>query len=90
MRKTLVFLSLVFAANSMYAQGVDFGLKAGVNAVKIDDVAFEKGFNFGFLAGAFLHINTSKSFGLGADAIFSQATTQTAADAGDVIDGLKI
>ncbi len=74
-----------FVFNPAFSQGLDFGVKAGVNAVKIDNVAFEDGFNYGFMGGAYLHVNLKKQFGFGADLIFSEATMKTAQEIDQVV-----
>lgn len=74
-----------FLYNPLFSQGLDFGVKAGVNAVKIDNMAFEDGFNYGFMGGAYLHVNLKKKFGFGADLIFSEATMKTANDIDQVV-----
>lgn len=85
-----VFFAIVFCmlANASTAQGLDFGLKIGANALKLDDVAFDKGFNWGYLGGAYLHVNLSKKFGVGGELLFSQAVSKPGANFNDIIGGL--
>ncbi|MCC6761836.1 MAG: hypothetical protein IT252_11515 [Chitinophagaceae bacterium] len=56
MKKLIAAAALLCLLQTSFAQGLDFGIKAGVNAAKIDNTNFEDGFNYGFLAGAFLHL----------------------------------
>jgi hypothetical protein len=77
-------------ASFVAAQGLDFGLKAGVNGVKMEGVPFDESFRYGFVGGGFLHANFSKKFGVGAELLFSEATVKTAGALGDIGEGMSI
>lgn len=77
-------IALLGAVLTGSAQGLDFGLKVGVNALKIQNVSFSDGFNYGWLGGALLYVNLSKKFGVGGEFLLSQATTTPATGAGSV------
>ncbi len=69
---------------------LNFGIKGGVNALKIDNQSFKDGFNYGFLAGAYVHVNTSRSFGFGTELNFAQAVTKPAQDIGTVTGSINL
>lgn len=89
MKKLFAAAALLCLLQTSFAQGLDFGIKAGVNAAKIDNTNFKDGFNYGFLAGAFLHLNVSKKFGVGADVLFSQAAAKPANGLNSVSNSLN-
>ena len=90
MKKPIAAAALLCLLQTSFAQGLDFGIKAGVNAAKIDNTSFKDGFNYGFLAGAFLHLNVSKKFGVGADVLFSQAAVKAATNLTTVGNNINI
>ncbi|NND62409.1 MAG: PorT family protein [Flavobacteriaceae bacterium] len=70
--KKLLFLGMFFiGAISMSAQGIDFGIKAGVNFASIADAT---GFDnrTGFVAGVFVGGKLNDKVGLQADLLYSQ------------------
>ena len=71
MKKLLFLGMLVFGTLSVSAQGIDFGIKAGVNFASIADAT---GFDnrTGFVAGVFAGGKLSDKVGLQADLLYSQ------------------
>ncbi len=61
------------------------GIKAGTNVNKIKGVAFDNGFNFNYLAGAFLEIG-GEGFSVSPEVIFSQSTVTYSTEGKDIID----
>lgn len=76
-----VFLSiavaiLVSVSSSLFAQGVGLGVKAGVNFANqsITDISTDS--KTGFLAGGYLVINFSETFGLQPEVLFSSVGSE--------------
>lgn len=75
---SVCFMLTLSAAVS--AQSLHIGAKAGANLGKIDGQSFKDGYNFGYVAGAFVAIGVNKSWGIQPELIFSQ--TNTTVDSG--------
>ncbi|MCA0382604.1 MAG: hypothetical protein LCH58_10615 [Bacteroidetes bacterium] len=62
MKKLIAAAALLCLLQTSFAQGLDFGIKAGVNAAKIDNTNFIVGFKYGFFRRSHLRLNVSKLF----------------------------
>jgi len=79
--KKLIFAALaLITITTTQAQGIDLGIKAGVNFSNISD-ANDLDNKTGFVAGAFVGFKLSDNFGLQADLLYSQQGAEF--DAGD-------
>jgi hypothetical protein len=77
MKKIVVVFILAFITTGVSAQGVDFGIKAGVNYANISDAklgATELDFTgrTGVVVGAFVGAKLNDRFGIQADLLYSQ------------------
>ncbi|MEO8713277.1 MAG: porin family protein [Parafilimonas sp.] len=79
---SLCFILTLSAAVS--AQTLHVGAKLGANLGKIDGQSFKDGYNFGYVAGAFVYIGLNKNIGIQPELLFSQTNT-TYKDSSDVI-----
>jgi len=70
MKKIILYFILVSSSLSV-AQGIDFGIKVGMNFSELSDAAELKN-KTGFVGGIFAGINFSEKFGLRADALYSK------------------
>ena len=90
----MTVLGSLFLVLTVHAQAqfnvLNFGIKGGVNAMKIDNQSFRDGFNYGFLAGAYVHVNTSQKFGFGGELNFAQAITKPAQDIQTVTGSINL
>ena len=75
---SLCFILTLSAAVS--AQTLHIGAKAGANFGKIDGESFKDGYNFGYVAGAYVDLGLSKTLGIQPELLFSQ--TNTTVDSG--------
>ena len=71
MKKIVVLVVTVLISAGSFSQGIDFGLKAGVN---FSNISGETGFSnkTGFVAGIFAGAKLSDKIGLQADLLYSQ------------------
>lgn len=73
MKKLIVICSILLLGGTVAAQGIDFGIKAGVNFANISDAT---GLNFesktGFVGGVFVGGKFNDRFGIQADLLYSQ------------------
>ena len=73
MKKLMVVLTMVVLGSTVNAQGLDFGVKAGVNFANISDAT---GLDFesktGFVGGIFVGGKFNDRFGIQADLLYSQ------------------
>jgi hypothetical protein len=76
MKKIAMALILFVLVASTNAQGVHFGIKAGLNGQKIAGTAFKDGYNFGFLAGGQLEVSLAKIFGVQGEVLFLSNTNK--------------
>jgi hypothetical protein len=89
-KKISAALLIVIVSTSLSnAQSVNVGAKLGINAQKIDNKSFEEGFNWGWLAGGFVHLNLSKTFGVGGDIILNQTSYKPASGFNGIISNIK-
>ena len=70
MKNVLIVLTLI-VSTSLFAQGVDFGIKAGVNFANITDASGLDN-RTGFVAGIFLGGKFNDNLGIQADLLYSQ------------------
>lgn len=90
MKTKIFFLSIllvtIFAAGA-HAQGLQLGIKGGTNIYKINNVAFDQQFRYGYSVGAFAEINFSKHLGIQPEVLWNEARTQTASNFNVVYQG---
>ena len=67
MKKLLLFILIVIQYNFAKGQGIDFGIKAGVNFSKLSDASDFKN-QTGFVGGLFAGIDFSNKSGIRIDA----------------------
>lgn len=79
------FLAAIILASTQVNAQFHLGIKAGTNVNKIDGVAFDKGFNFNYLAGAFIEIG-GDGFAVAPEVIFSQSTATYSSAGKDIVD----
>jgi hypothetical protein len=85
--KKLSFLTIavfIISVSSTQAQGFHLGIKAGTNISQLTGRAFDEGFQWNFMAGAFAELNFSHHWGIQPELLFSQTSTQTASNFDDV------
>tara|TARA_B110001450_G_scaffold129580_1_gene121850 strand:+ start:786 stop:1322 length:537 start_codon:yes stop_codon:yes gene_type:complete len=70
MRKVCIVFCFLFSSVSIWAQGIDLGVKAGVNFANITD-ASEYDNRTGFSGGFFAGINFSDKLGIQGDLLYS-------------------
>lgn len=71
MKKLALFFTLCFIATAASAQGLDFGVKAGVNFANITDATGLDN-RTGFVAGVFIGGKLNDKIGIQADVLYSQ------------------
>lgn len=71
MKKVLIALLVIISTNTLSAQGLDFGVKAGVNFSSIRDASGLDN-RTGFVAGIFLGGKLNDNLGVQADLLYSQ------------------
>ncbi|MDX1463381.1 MAG: porin family protein [Marinirhabdus sp.] len=82
MKKIVLGLVAILMAASVQAQGIDFGIKAGVNFANITDASnLELDSRTGIVVGAFVGGKFNDRFGIQADLLYSQQGAEF--DAGD-------
>lgn len=75
-RIVLMVLAGMFLITSANAQ-FHIGVKAGVNAGKIDGKSFKQEFNYSYLVGGFAEIGVSERFSINPELLFSQTSSTT-------------
>ena len=81
MQKIILFVGLITAVSvSASAQSFHLGGKLGANLGKIDGQSFKDGYEFGYVAGAFVELGISKTIAIQPELLFSQ--TNTTVDSG--------
>ncbi|GAB3017815.1 hypothetical protein GCM10027051_23420 [Niabella terrae] len=73
LKKFLTLILLSFFAWNADAQ-FHVGIKAGVNAGKIDGKSFKQEFNYSYLVGGFAEIGISEKLSINPEVLFSQTT----------------
>lgn len=68
-----IVLIFSISANAQF----HIGVKAGVNAGKIDGKSFKQEFNYNYLVGGFAEIGLGNRWSLNPEVLFSQTTTTT-------------
>ncbi|ARV08227.1 hypothetical protein BTO05_00700 [Winogradskyella sp. PC-19] len=69
--KKLILLTAILVTHITYAQGVDFGVKLGMNFSNLSDASELKN-KTGFVGGIFAGINFNDKSGIRADALYSK------------------
>ena len=65
---------------SSFAQGINFGVKAGASMNKITGKTFKEEFSFGYHAGGFVIIKLSKKIGIQPEVLFNQVNVDTSSN----------
>lgn len=85
--KKLLILALLFSCNTIFAQGIDLGLKAGVNFSNISDVGdLNLDGRTGFVIGAFAGVKFSDKFAIQGDLLYSAQGANSGEEGLDDID----
>ena len=71
MKKIIFFVFALFISTTSFAQGIDFGVKAGVNFANITDAAGLSN-RTGFVAGIFLGGKLNDNIGIQGELLYSQ------------------
>ncbi len=71
MKKAIILCTLMLIGTTVFSQGVDFGVKAGVNFASITD-ATGLDSRTGFVAGVFVGGKFNDNLGIQADLLYSQ------------------
>jgi hypothetical protein len=75
MKKSFIILVSFFLLNQLaFSQKVEFGVKGGTDVVKIDGLAFDKGFEFGYHAGIFIHVPFNEKLGIQPEIYYGEAS----------------
>ena len=91
MKKIQILILVLATSTCSYAQKESFfrmGIKAGVNANKVDGLAYKEGFNYNFQAGAFALFNVTKKLGIQAELNFVQSQYEFTDNSNTVYDDL--
>lgn len=81
MQKLILILGFITVLSfSASSQSFHVGGKLGANLGKIDGQSFKDGYNFGYVAGAYVELGISKTIGIQPELLFSQ--TNTTVDSG--------
>ena len=81
MKKPVFILSaLFFISFSAISQKFELGIKGGTDVVKMDGLAFNQEFDFGYHAGAFAQIPLSKKIGIQPEVYYSEVSLRKSAD----------
>ncbi|MFM7709945.1 MAG: porin family protein [Ferruginibacter sp.] len=74
------FSTLLLICLSAFSQKFELGIKGGTDIVKMNGLAFNQEFEFGYHAGAFAHIPFSKKIGLQPEVYYSEVSLRKSAD----------
>lgn len=92
MKRSFVLLVAIMAFTVANAQDREnffrIGLKAGINANKIEGTTYKQGFNYNYQAGAFLQFNITKRFGIQPEVNFVQTSSEFSDNLPDVYNDL--
>lgn len=78
MKKNILLIALFFLIqNTIQAQGLHLGLKAGTDMQKISGKSFADQFNFGYHLGGYVEINFSKKVGIQPEFYYSETSLKT-------------
>lgn len=82
---------LAISALSAFSVRAQFhiGVKAGVNAAKIDGKSFKEEFNYSYLAGGFAEIGLGDKWSINPEVLFSQTTATTDTSFTNTLDVLS-
>ncbi|HRN49573.1 MAG TPA: porin family protein [Niabella sp.] len=75
--KLLFLVCFLMISGAIFAQ-VHPGIKAGLNATKIDGKSMAKEFQYYYLVGGFIELEFGKRFGITPEVLFNQASTSLA------------
>lgn len=89
--KSLTLLAVAIAISSItFAQGLQAGVKGGVNLIKIDGKSFSEEFRHGYNLGGFVELNFNDKWGVQPEVLWNQANTRTSTEFSDIYDeGLR-
>jgi hypothetical protein len=82
----LIITVLLFSLTRIQAQGLHLGIKAGTNISELTGRSFDEGFQWNFMAGAFVELNVTSKWGIQPEVLFSQTSTQTASNFNDIYE----
>ncbi len=82
MKKLLTIAIALFFCATGFAQGIDLGVKAGVNFANIRDISGDPESRTGFVFGGFVGAKLNDKLGIQADLLYSQQGAK--ADLGDI------
>jgi hypothetical protein len=90
MKAKILLLSTAFvfiSAAGVFAQGIQLGVKGGVNYFKLEGQSFNQQFAYGYSLGGFAELNFTKHLGLQPEVIWNQANTQTSSEFNVIYQG---
>ena len=91
MKKIILSGIVLFLGNAIFAQHVEFGLKAGVNISKlVDDADVNANSRAGLNIGGLAHIHLSKEFAVQPEVVFSMQGASYDNDAKSTINYINI
>jgi hypothetical protein len=76
--KVVSVFIFIFTSTGVSAQKFNIGPMAGGNITRIEGSGFENGFKLGYHAGAFVSLGFDKKWGLNAEVLWSQLSSDTA------------
>lgn len=76
--KWLFFTICMIAVSPAFSQGLDLGIKGGVNMGKLTGKAFKEEFTFGYQLGAFATVSLGGRVALQPEVLFTQTNLDTA------------
>lgn len=83
---SLALITMAFV--SARAQGFQLGIKGGANIYKVDGVALNNEFKYGYSLGGFAVLNLSKHIGIQPEVLWNEYQTSTTSDANTVYTDL--
>lgn len=87
-RLLITAVVVLFVTSSVNAQ-FHIGIKAGVNAGKIQGKSFKEEFNYSYLVGGFAEIGLGDKFSINPEVLFSQTTATTDTSFTNTLPGFK-
>jgi hypothetical protein len=90
MKKLLFIAVSCFILNSIQAQGINFGVKAGANLSDASGSSFKDGYKFGYHAGFFSELMLTKKFGIQPEILFSETNLRAGDSLGSLYNGVSL
>lgn len=84
MKNLLIATIAVLSMQSLQAQGIKFGAKAGANMHKISGTSFADEYNLGYYGGFFVEIHASKKLYFMPEVLFNQTSLKTSDEFSDI------